>query len=278
VASGKGSADPLASLHKGRGVRGNLARALDKPTFDNWLIDKSDSELVRRAKVIYRLDAVFHHLADAECRLALPFIYNTPADLEMADTDLHEREKLIQRRHPDKKLSSRKLLRMRTDFADQNRATLNRVAPPFNEDVLVKIVERERRFAGELRQADRPRKFAELVRKAYDAPMSVPIAAFLELPVLVPRTHDDQLIVGKTSRHGLWVCVFSDERQLSAHPVARRQERHSVAAGKELVREVLGKWHTVGIVVDPPAVRAPGDGASYPTALHMPADLLATLV
>jgi hypothetical protein len=280
VESGKGSSDPLPGLHKGRGVRGTLAKALDESALGRaWRIEKSDSDPVRRAKVIYRLDAVFNHLAEAEQRLVLPFLYNTAADREMANLDYQERMDLVQRRHPDKAFSSRTLHRMRTQVAERIAATLDRVAPPFDDDILAKVIRREQLFAVELIQTIHPDRFSALVRKAYDAPMSAPIAAFLELPVFVPRTRDHELIVGKTSRHGLWVCVFSTEHQLSAHPVAKRQDGcHTVVVGTEIVREIVGKWRTVGIVVDPPAVRSAGDGASYPTALHMPAELLPTLV
>jgi len=280
VESDKGSGDPLFGLHKGRGVRRDVAGALDKSVLGAvWRIDRSDSELLRRAKLIYRLDAEFNLLPEAEQRLVLPLLYNTPADREMADLDFQERMDLIRKRYPDKAFSSRTLHRMRTQVAARIAATLNRTAPPFDDDVLGRIVQRERLFAAELIQANRPQRFAELVRKAYDAPMRTPIAAFLALRVFVPRTRDHQLIVGKTSRHGDWVCVFTTEQALSAHPVARRDGGcHTVVAGADIVREVAGKWRTVGIVVDPSAVRSSGDGAAYPTALQLPADLLPTLV
>lgn len=255
--------DAVRSLHTGLGVRqGRLPSLLFDSQLGNlWDISRDDQPDIRVAKVIYRLEQVFRTITVARDREAAPVIFNLNPDAETHSLNLEQRLDVLSSRHPGEPgYSRRSMSRITEKLSNYVIASLKLPLPGIPDDDLLAIVRREHALADELSGQIGPREFRDTVRRSYSSPREEATQKFLRLPAFVPTSHTNDLIIAKTSDHGDWICVFSDEGTLRSHCHATPHQPWSGKSarmlGAELVRRVVGRWNSVGILVDPPATRS----------------------
>lgn len=270
-------------LHKGLGVRQARLPSLVLTTKlgELWHVTRHDLKSVLLAKVIYRLEEEFRNVCDRRIRRAAPVIYNTLRDPEMHDLDLGQRQDLLRDRHPDEDgYSKRSMSRIIHTLGEAIEHSLLSPLPAIPEAALLAIMRREAEFTDELSGRIGPSAFTRLVGQSYTAPMDAS-AAFLRLPVLVPRSHTNDLIIARTADQGDWLCVFSTQETQRAHQNATPRQPWSGSCstilGAELVHTVVSRWSSVGILVDPPASRSADSGAAAAKALRLPPSELTRL-
>ncbi|MPZ85221.1 MAG: hypothetical protein GEV28_34470 [Actinophytocola sp.] len=272
-------------LHKGLGVRQDLDPVLFKHESNlgvQWGIVRYEQRVVQLAKVQYRLAQVFRTLPDERGKRLAPVLYNMDPDPEMCRRDLGGRKVLFVMRHPNEGYSERTLSRILEATVPAIKNSLQASLPEIPAEALRKLVQREQEFAVERSGRVHSDAFARLVRRSYTAPMDEAVAAFLRLSVVVPRSQTDGLIVARTAGQGDWLCVFSTEANHETHRHTTRQQpwsgRYGMMLGADLVREVVDRWRTVGIVVDPPGTRSSDAPAHTSNTLRLPASELPRLI
>jgi hypothetical protein len=242
-----------------------------------WGVADRDAEIVVLAKVIHRLERVFHMIPEERVRRAGPVIYNTEPDAETCNLILQERQERFRRDHPYLgSLAPRSMSRIVTDLTRQLATSVRPGLPPVPEQYLLDIVRREAELADELNYRIGPAAFARTVRRSYLSPADGAAAAFLRLSVLVPLSKTDNPIVARTNGFGDWLCVFSTELALREHQRVTRQPWSGMwrtELGANLIHTLVNRWPSVGILVNPPATRT----ADSTTALRLTPAVLADL-
>lgn len=282
MALGIDTRNAITSLQKGRGVRqGKLTSLLfgkRSELGDLWRIARDDNSLVVLAKVVYRVEEVVGGLPDLDRTIARVG-YNLLPDRRYYDLDLTQREALLAASNPDVRgFSPRDQSRVRKQVAERiERSLRGGPLPDVPDHPLAVIARREAEFSDWARGVGGHAHFTHVVGRVYASPVEEAAEVFLGTRVAVPRSSTGGLLVGRSATCGDWVCAFTFDDALRSHQEATRQPWSGVVrklSGGELVEEVSSRWDSVGIVVNPAAVR----GADASGTFLLPPEVLRGLV